>query len=74
MLHPITSRSMDQAQRLHDIADQIWTERNRTPRDTPLWGILNEMATTLHDAAAEIAKETQTAMALRNISQERLVL
>jgi hypothetical protein len=39
----ITSRSMDQAQRLHDIADQIWTERKRTPRDTPLWGTLNEM-------------------------------
>lgn len=57
VLHPITSRS-DQAQRLHDIADHIWAERKRTPRDTPLWETLNEMATLLHKAAAEIAKET----------------
>jgi hypothetical protein len=70
----ITSRSVDQAQRLHDIADQIWAERKRTPRDSPLWGILNEMATMLHNAAAETAKETQTTMALWNISQERLAL
>jgi hypothetical protein len=75
VLHPITSRSMDQAQRLHFIADQIWDERNWTPRDTLLWATLNEMATTLHDAAAEIAKETQRAMAPVNIpSQERVVL
>jgi hypothetical protein len=73
-MQAITSRSVDQAQRLHDIADQIWTERKRTPRDTPLWGILNEMATMLHNVANETAKETQTAMALRNISQERLAL
>jgi hypothetical protein len=67
----ITSRS-DQAQRLHDIADQVWAERKRTPRDTPLWETLNEMATMLHKAAAETAKETQIPTALSNISQERL--
>jgi hypothetical protein len=71
----ITSLSIDQAQRLHDIADQIWNERNWTPRDTPLWEILNEMATALHDAAAEIAKETQMAMAPSNLpAQKRLTL
>jgi hypothetical protein len=71
----VTSRSMDQGQRLHDIADQIWNERNWTPRDTPLWATLNEMATTLHNAAAETAKETQEAIALRNIlAQERRAL
>jgi hypothetical protein len=59
----ITSRSMDQAQRLHDIADQVWAERKRTPRDTPLWETLNELATMLHKAA-ETAKETQIPMAL----------
>jgi uncharacterized alpha-E superfamily protein len=63
---------MDQAQRLHDIADQVWAERKRTPRDTPLWETLNEMATMLHKAAAETAKETQIPTALSNISQERL--
>jgi hypothetical protein len=65
----ITSRS-DQAQRLHDIADQVWAERKRTPRDTPLWETLNELATMLHKAA-KTAKETQIPMAL-DISQERL--
>jgi hypothetical protein len=59
----ITSRSMDQAQRLHDIADQVWAERKRTPRDTPLWETLNELASMLHKAA-ETAKETQILMAL----------
>ena len=63
---------MDQAQRLHDIADQIWIERKRTPRDTPLWVTLNEIASTLHIAASETAKETQSIMALWNISQKRL--
>jgi hypothetical protein len=66
---------MNQAQRLHDIADRIWSERNWTPRGTPLWETLNEMATALHDAAAETAKETQSTMAPFNLpTQERLAL
>jgi hypothetical protein len=48
---------MDLAQRLHDIADEIWEERKWIPRDLPLWVRLNEMAGELHRLAAETAQE-----------------
>ncbi len=47
------------AQRLHEIADQIWEERNWVPRDRPLWKDLNNVAVELHRIAAETARESR---------------
>jgi hypothetical protein len=53
----IPRSQMDLAQKLHDIADEIWEERNWIPRDRSLWNDLNNMATELHRLAANTAQE-----------------
>jgi hypothetical protein len=50
-------RRVDLAERLHDIADEIWEERNWIPRDRPLWKDLNNLAVELHRIAAEAGQE-----------------
>ena len=62
----------DLAQRLHEIADEIWEERNWLPRDKPLWGRLNDMAGDLHRLAADTAQEIRfpsliTARSIENV-------
>jgi hypothetical protein len=54
----IPRSQMDLSQRLHDIADEIWEERNWIPRDRPLWLRLNDMAGELHRLATETAQES----------------
>jgi hypothetical protein len=53
----ISRGQVDLAQRLHDIADEIWEERNWIPRDRPLWVRLNDMAGELHRLATDAAQE-----------------
>jgi hypothetical protein len=50
-------RRVDLAERLHDIADEIWEERNWIPRDRPLWKDLNNIAVELHRIAADTGQE-----------------
>jgi hypothetical protein len=52
----IPRSQMDLAKKLHDIADEIWEERNWIPRDRPLWNELNNMATELHRLAEATAQ------------------
>jgi hypothetical protein len=53
----IPRSQMDVARRLHDIADEIWEERNWIPRDRPLWVRLNDLAGELHRLAEDTAQE-----------------
>ena len=68
----IPRSQMDLAQKLHDIADEIWEERNWIPRDRPLWNELNNMATELHRLAEATAQEIAfpslvTARSIKNV-------
>jgi len=56
-MHQVPRTEIDLAQRLHDIADEIWEERNWLPRDLPLWARLNDMAGELHRLAADTTRE-----------------
>jgi hypothetical protein len=56
-MHHIPRNRFDLAQRLHEIADEIWEERNWLSRDEPLWVRLNDMAGDLHRLAADTAQE-----------------
>lgn len=72
----IPRSQMDLAQKLHDIADEIWEERNWIPRDRPLWNELNNMATELHRLAEATAHEIGfpslvTARSIENVSRSR---
>src|SRR4029450_4539896 len=54
---PMPHHRVDLAERLHDIADEIWEERNWIPRDRALWKDLNNIAVELHRIAAEAGQE-----------------
>jgi hypothetical protein len=56
-MQQIPRSQMDLVQKLHDIANEIWEERNWIPRDRPLWVRLNDMAGELHRLAEDTAQE-----------------
>jgi hypothetical protein len=68
----IPRSQMDLVQRLHDIADEIWEERNWIPRDRPLWVRLNDMAGALHQLAAAYRARNGLLLAGYTFDQERL--